>query len=289
MANKKIDLGRSVIVYSDVESDKNIILIDTKGKAGIYKFTQKESGKIYIGSAVDLSERLRQYYSITRLNRNKNQYIRNALLTHGHSKFSLEIVEYIDISNLSKKEARLLILKREQYFLDLIFKEVEPNTYNILKIAGSSLGYDHSEEVRAKIREALSDPIVRAKMSEGKKGALNPMFNKEVTPETRAKMSANISEALSDPEIRAKKSIAISGAKHPNFGKVASAETKAKMSAAQGTTIFVYNSEGSLVNTFTSARKAGIFFNCSPTTIKKYVISGELFQGKIILSITAKE
>ena len=169
----------------------------------------------------------------------------------------------------------------------MIFKEVEPNTYNILKIAGSSLGYDHSEEVRAKIREALSDPIVRAKMSEGKKGALNPMFNKEVTPETRAKMSANISEALSDPEIRAKKSIAISGAKHPNFGKVASAETKAKMSAAQGTTIFVYNSEGSLVNT--SARKAGIFFNCSFTTIKKYVISGELFQGKIILSITAKE
>jgi len=278
-----------LIFYSNVETDRSQILSDNKGKAGIYKWTHNESGKTYIGSAADLSERLRQYYSKSRLNRNKNQYFSNALLFHGHSSFSLVILEYIDISNISKEKARLLILEREQYYLDLIFKEIEPNTYNILTTAGSSLGNSHSLEVRAKIRETLSDPSIRAKMSEAKKGQSNHMFNKEVTPETRAKMSANISKAMSAPTIRAKLSRANSGAKNPNFGKVTSAETLAKMSAVQGTTIFVYDSNGSLVNTFSSVRKAGGFFNCSPTTINKYTLTEQLFQGKWILSFTAKE
>lgn len=115
------------------------------------------------------------------------------------------------------------------------------------------------------------------------------MFKKEVTPETRAKMSANISKAMADPTIRAKLSIANLGAKNPNFGKVPTAETIAKMSAAQGTTIFVYDSDGSLVNTFSSIRKAGKFFNCSPTTIKKYITTHQIFQDKWILSFTAKK
>jgi hypothetical protein len=53
-------------------------------------------------------------------------------------------LEYIDVSNLPKEEARKLILEREQYYLDLLKPE-----YNILKVAGSSLGFKHSEESRA--------------------------------------------------------------------------------------------------------------------------------------------
>ena len=63
-----------------------------------------------------------------------------ALLTYKHSSFSIAILEYIVISNLSIEEARLLILKREQVYLDLIFEVDEPLTYNINKIAGSLLG-----------------------------------------------------------------------------------------------------------------------------------------------------
>jgi group I intron endonuclease len=102
--------------------------------------------------------------------------IYNALLKYGHSKFSLEILEYC---------APEKYIEREQYYIDLLKPE-----YNTLKIAGSSLGFKHSEETIAKISAA-------------KKGAKHPMFGKTHSVETIKKIS------------EAKK-----GAKHPMFGKV---------------------------------------------------------------------
>jgi group I intron endonuclease len=201
----------------------------------------------------------------------------------------LAILEYINISNLSKEKAHLLILEREQNYLNKIFSEDEPSTYNILKTAGSSLSYNHSLEVRAKIKKVLSDPLIRIKMSEIMKGQNNHMFNKEVTPETRAKMSTNIRKTMSDPIIRTKLNRANSGTKIQNFGKIISIETLAKMSVAQGTTIFVYDLNNYFINTFSSIRKAGKYFNCSFTTIKKYTLTEKLFQDKWILSFSTKK
>jgi group I intron endonuclease len=102
-------------------------------------WTHKESGNRYVGSAVDLFTRLNNYYSPSNL-KNDDNYICRALLCHGYSAFNLSIIEIIDISNLSKEDARELILSREQIYLDLMFSADKPNTYNILKVAGSSLG-----------------------------------------------------------------------------------------------------------------------------------------------------
>ena len=101
-------------------------------------------------------------------------------------------------------------------------------------------------------------------------------------------MSGNRSKTIRDPTTSAKQSRANFGAKNLNFGKVTSAETLTKRSAAQGTIIFVYNSNGSLVNTFISVRKAEKFFNCSPTRIKKYVMTNQMFQDKQILFLQLK-
>ena len=57
--------------------------------------------------------------------------ITKALLKYGYSVFSLEILEYCEA---------LEAISREQYYLDLLKPE-----YNVLKIAGSSLGYKHPE------------------------------------------------------------------------------------------------------------------------------------------------
>jgi group I intron endonuclease len=65
-----------------------------------------------------------------------------------------------------------LLLKREQYYIDLLIKE-----YNILKRAGSSLGYKHTEETRAKISSSIT-------------GEKHPMFGKQHSEETRTKMSS---------------------------------------------------------------------------------------------------
>jgi len=71
------------------------------------KWTHNESRKVYIGSAFDLSKRFSLYYSKNYLERNKS-YINSAILLYGYSLFSLTILEYVDISNLSKEEAKNL-------------------------------------------------------------------------------------------------------------------------------------------------------------------------------------
>jgi hypothetical protein len=141
-------LATTIILYNNAETDKLQILSDNKGKTGIYMWIHKESGKRYIGSALESSKRLRSYYSITELKR-ANNYISRALLHHTHSAFSLSILEIIYIFSKSVEETRKLILSREQYYIDTFMPQ-----YNIFRIAGSSLGYKHSEESLVKMSEA---------------------------------------------------------------------------------------------------------------------------------------
>jgi len=54
-----------VIIYSNTDTDKLQIITDTKGKTGIYLWTHKESGKIYVGSSYDLASRFSNYFSIS--------------------------------------------------------------------------------------------------------------------------------------------------------------------------------------------------------------------------------
>jgi len=94
-------------VHNNADTDKSTILSDNKGKAGIYQWKHKESNKMYVGSAVDLSKRLSKYYSTSELKRIDN-YICRAIIHHTHSSFSLLILEYIDISTLSMKHEKRL-------------------------------------------------------------------------------------------------------------------------------------------------------------------------------------
>lgn len=91
-----------------------------------------ESGKSYIGSSANLNDRFRRYFNYSYLSNSKRgaSLICKALLKYGYVGFTLEILEYC-----SKTE----VLAREQFYLDIFKPE-----YNILKIAGSNLGYKHS-------------------------------------------------------------------------------------------------------------------------------------------------
>jgi len=74
-----------IIVYFNAETDKTAILSDNKEKAGIYQWTHLESGKKYIGSTVDLSKRLRCYYTISYLTCYSNSHIFRAILKYDYS------------------------------------------------------------------------------------------------------------------------------------------------------------------------------------------------------------
>ena len=87
-------------------------------------------------------------------------------------------------------------------------------------------------------------------------------------------------------ETKAKISEALTGENHPRgmLGKTHSEKTKAKISASKGSAIYVYDTQGSLVSTISSANKAAKFFKCNHNTIITYAKNGKLFKKEWILS-----
>jgi group I intron endonuclease len=87
--------------YVNADIQKTDICKDNNNKTGIYKWTHITSGKSYIGSAVYLSNRLRNYYNVAYLEREttkNNSMIYKALLKYGYSSFKLDILEYCNRS-----------------------------------------------------------------------------------------------------------------------------------------------------------------------------------------------
>jgi len=131
---------RPLVIYTDPINQKESIIKDNLNKSGVYRWTNKQNGKTYIGSSINLTNRLKQYYG-KRLTSLKNvSLIYQAILKYGHINFTLEILEYCN-----KQES----IKREQYYLDLLKPE-----YNILAIAGSPLGRKLSLETRIKLSKS---------------------------------------------------------------------------------------------------------------------------------------
>jgi group I intron endonuclease len=110
--------------------------------------------------------RFYQYYNYEHLSKG-GMTIYKALLKYGYSNFKLEILEYC-----APEDA----IKREQHYLDTLCPE-----YNILKVAGSSLGYNHTEATLAKLRERRHSEETKAKLRS---------YRHEVSEETRAKISS---------------------------------------------------------------------------------------------------
>jgi group I intron endonuclease len=98
---------------------------------------------------------MRKYFNASFLEaetKKTSSMIYRSLLKYGYSVFTLEILEYCKPSE---------VFSREQYYLDLL----KPD-YNILKIAGSSLGFKHSEETIAKLKGRILSEEHKSKVSE---------------------------------------------------------------------------------------------------------------------------
>lgn len=126
--------------------------------------------KLILEAGVNLGKRLTKYYSLKYLTDPKNKMlITKALLKYGYSKFSLEILEYCNKSDL---------ITKEQFYFD----EFKPE-YNILSKARSSLGFKHSEKTRLKM--SIKSPEHLDKIRDH----LKKLNSKSFSPEIRSRIS----------------------------------------------------------------------------------------------------
>ena len=261
--------------------DRENILKEYRNKSGIYLIHNNVSGKEYVGSGMDLGKRLATYYFPSRLA--DNRYISNSILKYGHDNFSVVILYVLGNTGISTNKD---IISKEQEYIDL-YKPV----LNLNPTAGSSMGFNHSEESKRLISEfrrgkPLSEktkkrlsalfsgelnpfwskshtPATLEKMSKSKVGALNPMFNKEKSEEFVAHMNKDRK-----------------GSNNPMFGKTKSEETLAKTRKK----VYVYDSNKQFIKSYDSIGFAVKDLHISFETIKKYLDTDRAYKDKYFYS-----
>ena len=136
---------------------ENEITYKDKGKGGIYIIRNIIDERIYIGSAKSLYGRYNDHKSNLKKNNHCNIKLQRFYNKYGKYSLQISILEYCNN-----------YIEREQFYMD----KLKPQ-FNIMKIAGSSLGHKPTKETRRK-------------MSEAKKGKQTTgMLNKHHRPETK--------------------------------------------------------------------------------------------------------
>ncbi|OTA73182.1 hypothetical protein M434DRAFT_88574, partial [Hypoxylon sp. CO27-5] len=136
-----------VVIYDNAHENKKIAIKSNRKKSGVYRWVHIKSGKMYIGSSIDLGRRFSSYFSLKLIeNQAKRSIIYKSLIKYGHLEFRLEILEFCNSED---------VIEREQFYLDALKPE-----YNILKIAGSRTGFKVLDETKAKIRAALTGRVL---------------------------------------------------------------------------------------------------------------------------------
>lgn len=127
---------------------------------GIYLWINKITNKIYVGSSISLSRRIRSH-----ILESSNKSLRKDISKYGITNFTMSILEFIEFKE-DIQELKKYVLEREQYYLDTLCKASDLNkdfykiSYNKNRKADSSLGYKHSEESKNKMSIAHTNKIL---------------------------------------------------------------------------------------------------------------------------------
>jgi group I intron endonuclease len=161
--------------------NRNLIGTENKERVIIYQWTNLINGRIYIGSASRGSNRILSYFSNCHLIRDLPIY--RSILKYGHNNFCLAILEDLgSFSEISKQH----LLEREQYYLNILFKDYKDIKLNLSPTAGTNLGYKHTTQYKLnmsgdlhysrKFKGYLFSSEFRHMQFRNKKGINNPMF-----------------------------------------------------------------------------------------------------------------
>jgi hypothetical protein len=134
--------------------------------SGIYAFQNIKTNEIvYVGSSSNLTVRIMDHLT----GRRSNIVLKQAFEKYGLLSFKFLILEIYEFDwDLPTKDNKKLLLSIEQKYLD----SIKPR-YNFASIAGSPLGYKHTDKARATIsahKQGSNNPAF------GRTGDKNPMF-----------------------------------------------------------------------------------------------------------------
>jgi group I intron endonuclease len=113
-----------------------------KSKTGIYIITNDIDARIYIGSATSFKQRYATHRNKIMLNENCNPKLRNFA-----NKYGIEHLTFSAVHACCKED----LLKVEQMYLD-VFQPFDDNGFNIVRKAGSPIGYRHTQEAKDKMK-----------------------------------------------------------------------------------------------------------------------------------------
>ena len=171
---------KPINVYNNFKETRHLILKQEKDKSGIYCLVNNVNIHVYIGSSIHLANRMKNYLNTAFLKskKNLNMPITKALLKYGTHNFSLWILEYVDIKQISI---------RETYYITSVMPY-----YNVLKQGYSSLGYVHTEETKKLLSELAKNRVhsleTKSLIARRLTGENNPFYNKSHSIDSKRRM-----------------------------------------------------------------------------------------------------
>ena len=153
-----------------------------KALSGIYRIIHIESGKAYIGQAVNLIRRMARHRRELRSKYHYNLHLQRAFDKCGETSFAFEVIEYCSREDLTP---------REQFWMDSYGCG---GLYNICKVAESVCGRLVSQATRSKISYSLSGRL-RGPLTEEWKARLSHAHMGKKCPRSvawQAKITASL-------------------------------------------------------------------------------------------------
>lgn len=125
---------------------------------GVYRITNLENGKIYIGGTVDkVKQRFSAHLSNLRLNQHVNSHFQNAWNKYGESAFLFEIVETCFVSD------KVYVDAREQWWMDFYDSHNPDLGYNLNKRADRKTFTEEQKEYAARLKNPKGVLVYKTK------------------------------------------------------------------------------------------------------------------------------
>ena len=207
-------------------------------QSGIYKIRCIVSGKIYVGSAVNLAARWSAHRHLLRKGKHNSIHLQRAFDKHGADAFMFEIIEHVtELSDL---------IAREQFYIDQL-QPFGANGYNIAPLAGHTLGAKRTpeqiERMAARFRGRKLSQQHRDAISRSQLGRRHSDESKLLMREARLKNNHQVGRPMTDAQ---KLALHRSGKDHPWFGRSHSPETIMLLSKIRSTPIEQVLPDGSI-------------------------------------------